>query len=196
MLNHDRPRSSPMNKSPSQLMVRNVQDPGEAIAANSTAALASTIGRCARGAALSRRSLMSSPHALPARGQDRIGSDRDPRASTVQPLRRMDTATAWSAQGFQPVVQGSRRIGPTRTESDWVRDTSIFNCHGHRSGDLRSAVRGLSDLKTPAGTESRPILALAKTGHRGGRAPRLLGGATTDSKVTRSGFHRCVSITC
>src|SRR5437660_1818279 len=105
-----------------QLMVRNVKILGEAIAANSTAALAFDNPDDAREVLAAFK---AQPHVVAARLYQRDGQliasypDRDPRASKVQPLRadgyRFERGLL---SGVQPVVQGSRRMGTLYLESD------------------------------------------------------------------------------
>src|SRR6267143_2272294 len=141
-----------------QLTVRNVKILGEAIAANSTAALAFDNPDDAREVLAAFK---AQPHVVVAR---LYLSDGRLIASFPDGAARGPTARALHADGYrfeqglltgvQPVVQGERRMGTLYLESD------LGEIHEHFQlfvviGAVIMLVCcvGVSDLKTPAGTD-------------------------------------------
>jgi hypothetical protein len=136
-----------------QLMVRNVKILGEAIAANSTAALAFDNPDDAREVLAAFK---AQPHVVAARlylsdgrliasypdGAARGPTTRSPRADGYRFEQGLLT-------GVQPVVQGGRRMGTLYLESDLGE---IYE-HFQLFVAIGLLCRGLSDLETPAGTD-------------------------------------------
>ena len=155
-----------------QLMVRNVKILGEAIAANSTAALAFDNPDDAREVLAAFK---AQPHVVAARLYQRDGQliasypDRDPRASKVQPLRadgyRFERGLL---TGVQPVVQGSRRMGTLYLESDLGEIYEHFQLFITIGAVILLVCCIAAYLISRRLQEliSRPILALAKTAQR------------------------------
>ena len=155
-----------------QLMVRNVKILGEAIAANSTAALAFDNPDDAREVLAAFK---AQPHVVAARLYQRDGQliasypDRDPRASKVQPLRadgyRFERGLL---TGGQPVVQGGRRMGTLYLESDLGEIYEHFQLFMTIGAVILLVCCIAAYLISRRLQEliSRPILALATTAQR------------------------------